>query len=332
MPAAIPIVAAVAGAAIAADASRSAGNKQADAARESGRVQWDIYNQQREDQAPYREAGYSALGRLSDLLGLSDNKDADGYGSLLDKFTGADLENDPGYKFRLQQGQDALENSAAARGGLFSGAAGKALTEYGQGFASNEINNAYNRFKSDQNDVFNRLSGVAGTGQTATQQVGQAGQNYANQYGNSLIGGANAQAAAGLAQGNQWGGVINQLGAMGQRGDFGNFFGNSYTTPGPSGAYSNPYGDTGGGIDPNNFLGGYASAGDYSDPGLKVDVAKVGERPDGLGEYEFRYVWGGRRRVGLMADEVERLYPHAVSRDPVGFLKVDYSKVPQWPQ
>lgn len=331
MPAAIPIVAAVAGAAIAADASRSAGNKQADATRDANRVQWDIYEQQREDQTPYREAGYDALGRLSDLLGLSGNTKAQGYGSLLAKFSGDDLQDDPGYQFRLEQGKDALENSAAARGGLFSGAAGKALTEYGQGFASNEYLNAYNRFKSDQNDTFTRLSGIAGTGQTATQQVGQAGQNYANQYGSNAIGGANAQAASGMAQGNAFTGAINQIGAFGQQGGFGNLFGSSYTTPGPSGAYTNPYG-SGAGVDPNNYLGGYASAGDYSDPGLKTDVVRIGVRDDGLGVYEFRYLWSGEKKFGLMADEVEKRYPHAVSRDPVGFSKVDYSKVPQWPK
>lgn len=331
MVAAAVIGTGLASAAIASDSARSAANKQSGAAKDANKLQWDIFNQQREDQAPYRQAGYSALGRLSDLLGLSGNTKADGYGSLLDRFNGQDLQNDPGYQFRLQQGQDALENSAAARGGLFSGAAGKALTEYGQGFASNEYQNAYNRFKSDQNDTFNRLSGVAGTGQTATQQVGQAGQNYANQAGSNMIGGANAQAAAGLAQGNAWGGAFNQFGAMAQRGGMGNYFGSSYTTPGYNGAYSNPYGD-GMGVDPNNYLGGYASAGDYSDPALKTDVVMVGRRDDGLGIYEFQYVWGGPRRVGLMADEVESLYPNAVSRDHAGYRLVDYSKVPQWPK
>lgn len=316
--------AAIGGALISADASRSASNKQAGASQaaiDEQRRQYDLY---RQDQQPYRQAGYSALSELSRLLGLSGDAKSAGFGSLNSPFTGADLTNDPGYQFRLKQGQDLQENSAAARGGLFSGAEGKALTEYGQNFASNEFADAWNRDRVSKSDLFNRYSGLAGTGQIATQQVGQAGQNYANQYGSNLIGGANAQAAAGLAQGNAWGNAFNQIGAMGQRGAFGNGGGN------PAG-YANEYGNmVGGYTDPNyDYTGGnlYGSAGDYSDPDLKTDVVRVGIREDGLGVYEFRYVWGGPKRVGLMADEVEILYPHAVSRDPVGFRKVDYSKV-----
>ena len=318
--------AAIGGALISADSSRSASNKQSDAARYSADIQKQMYDQTRSDYAPYREAGYSALGRLSDLLGLSGNTKAEGYGSLLDRFTGADLTNDPGYKFRLQQGQDALENSAAARGGLLSGAGGRALTEYGQNFASNEYQNAYNRFKSDQNDIFNRLSGVSGTGQTATQQVGQFGANYAGAAGNAAMQGANAAAAGQMAGANAFSNAFNYAGALGQR-NYPLFGGSGYTQPGANGAYSNPYGD-GMGIDPNNYLGGYQSAGDYSDPDLKEDVRLIGRRADGLGVYVFRYLWSLYERTGFMADEVESLYPQAVTRDPVGFLKVNYAMVP----
>ena len=153
-----------------------------------------------------------------------------GYGSLLQGFnqpfvapTAATQQNDPGYQFRLQQGEQALQNSAAAQGGLLSGNTGQALEQYAQNYASNEYSNVYNRalteyqqryniFQGNQANTFNRLAALAGAGQTATTQLGQLGQqgsaNIANintstggQVGNSLqnAGAATASGYAGLA-------------------------------------------------------------------------------------------------------------------------------------
>ena len=57
---------------------------------------------------------------------------------------------DPGYAFRLNEGSNALQNSAAARGGLLSGATLKGISNYAQNAASGEFNNAYNRFAGDR--------------------------------------------------------------------------------------------------------------------------------------------------------------------------------------
>lgn len=254
--------AAIGGALISSDSTRSASNKQTDATNRATDLQKYIFDQQQKNQQPYLDTGYGALGKLSDLLGISGKTDAEGYGSLLKSFQPGDLSKDAGYQFRLQQGQNALENSAAARGGLFSGAAGKALDEYGQGFASNEFSNAYNRFNTDRNAILNPLQSLAGLGQTATQQVGNAGQNYANQAGANMIGAGNAQAAASLAQGNIWGNVFNQgASRMGGSSPFG-----SYTSPNMFGNYSNPYGETGGyagATMPDSLRGGGGYFGDW---------------------------------------------------------------------
>jgi len=114
-------------------------------------------------------------------------------------FSMADFEKDPGYAFRLAEGQKALERSAAARGGRNSGGTMKALQAHGQGMASEEYANAFNRYNANRDSRYNRLANLAGMGQVATQQVGQAGQNYANQYSNNLMGGANARAAGSIA-------------------------------------------------------------------------------------------------------------------------------------
>jgi hypothetical protein len=188
-----------------------AADQQAAAAREAGAINLGMYNQNREDQGPYRTAGYEGLARLRLLLGLDQSKagDAD-FGMLTKPFTGADLEKEPGYQFGLKQGTQATERSASARGGLFSGATLKALAKFGQDYGGTKFNEGFNRDATTKGNLFGMLSGVSGTGQAATNQVGAAGSNFAANQGNLLTGAANAGAAASLAKGNILQGGINQ--------------------------------------------------------------------------------------------------------------------------
>lgn len=124
------------------------------------------------------------------------------FGSLMRRFSMQDFEEDPGYQFRMTEGMKGVEGGAAARGGLLSGAALKAIQKYGQGLASQEYGNAYQRYTGDQTNQYNRLAGMVNTGQGATNQV----QNAAAQYGqntasnNAALG--NAQAAGAIGQAN----------------------------------------------------------------------------------------------------------------------------------
>jgi hypothetical protein len=61
-----------------------------------------------------------------------------------------------------------------------------------------------------------------------------------------------------------------------------------------------------------------------SDRRLKTDVERVGALPCGIAVYTFRYRWDAARFVGVMADEVERVAPGAVSTHPSGYRLVDY--------
>lgn len=131
----------------------------------------------------------------------------------------ADFYNSPDYQFALQQGTQTLDRSAAARGRLYSGGYGMDLTKYGQGMASQQLNN-----------YTNRLADIAGLGQVASTNLAGQGQNFANAFGNNLNNAADARASAyaanananntlanGINQGlnyyaqynrnNQWGGV-----------------------------------------------------------------------------------------------------------------------------
>lgn len=127
---------------------------------------------------------------------------------------------DPSYQFRLQQGQQALQSSAAARGGLLTGQGAKDINDYAQGAASTEYQSAYDRFMNNQNTLYNRLAGVAGIGQTANTVAGQAGQstgaNMANTgmagvgaSNNYLTQGASAQAQGQLGSAGAWSNALN---------------------------------------------------------------------------------------------------------------------------
>ncbi len=65
----------------------------------------------------------------------------------------------------------------------------------------------------------------------------------------------------------------------------------------------------------------------FSDKRLKQDIVLSGEK-DGIKLYDFSYLGGETRYRGVMADEIEKDYPDAVSVADNGFMMVDYSKLP----
>lgn len=176
------------------NAANHAADAQANAANQANDLQWKMYNQNRDDMAPWRTAGVGALDQLT--TGIADG------GKFNRDFTMDDFQKDPGYEFRLNEGYKALERSRAAKGMLYSGATAKAVTNYAQGAASGEYTNAFNRYMAQRDAQYNRLAGVAGTGQTSTQQVGAQGQNLATNVGNNLIGAGNARASGYVGQAN----------------------------------------------------------------------------------------------------------------------------------
>jgi hypothetical protein len=123
-------------------------------------------------------------------------------GDLMRDFTLADFEKDPGYEFRRSEGEKAVEASAAARGILASGGTLKGLDRYNQDYASGEFSNAYNRFNNDRTTRFNRLSTLAGLGQTAATNVANFGANTANNVADLTTQRGNAAAAGQIARGN----------------------------------------------------------------------------------------------------------------------------------
>jgi hypothetical protein len=182
---------------------------QADAAQRAINLQQQINQQQTALNAPFYSAGVTGQNRLLDLLGLSGNKGATGYGQYAQDFSMGDFQADPGYAFRLSEGQKALERSAAARGGLISGGAMKAATRYGQDMGSQEYQNAYNRYQTNRANQLNPLGSLAQSGQAAANfQAGNLG-SYGTNVGNLIGQQGQSQAAGQIGMGNTFGNAIN---------------------------------------------------------------------------------------------------------------------------
>jgi hypothetical protein len=122
---------------------------------------------------------------------------------------------DPGYAWRLQQGAQGVMNTAAAGSGSLSGPALKALMEFNQGSASQEYGAAFNRFQTQQGNIFQRLTSMAGMGQNAAAGVGNQAVQTGGNIGANIVGGANAGAAGQIGVANAYGGALSDLGAIG---------------------------------------------------------------------------------------------------------------------
>ena len=191
-------------------------------------LQRELFNKQVENLSSFKEAGETGQARMMDLLGLSGNTKAPGYGSavasfkvegfdpntLFEQFNAKQMEEDPGYAFRLAEGQKAIERSTAARGGLQSGAALKAAARYGQEMGSQEYQNAFNRFQANKafqaqeyGNAFNRftterqnqlapLQALTASGQASAAGQAAAAGNFASGASQALQGYGAGQSAA----------------------------------------------------------------------------------------------------------------------------------------
>ena len=157
------------------EAIEDAAGLQSDATRAALEAQSLASAEAIERQRPYTELGAHAAGELQGRL--SDN-------ALLGNFTGEDLANEPGYQFELQEGNQAIDRAAGARGGRYSGGTLKALQRYGQGLAQQNYGEAFNRDNVSKTRQYNMLGGSVDAGQGASSTVGGFLENRgANQAG-----------------------------------------------------------------------------------------------------------------------------------------------------
>jgi hypothetical protein len=216
--------------------SRAAGKAadvQARAAEQGTAAQERMFAEQNRLQEPFRQGGMAAQNRLLTYFGLPGGAEGADFGRYSRDFGAQDFQQDPGYAFRLAEGQKALDRQAAARGGLISGGALKAAQRYGQDMGSQEYQNAFNRYQTNRANQLQPLQSLMGAGQTAantlTNAAGVMGQNQATGMANAAqarasgyVGGANAL-TGGLNQYLNYTQGQNMLSMLQNRGGAGGF-------------------------------------------------------------------------------------------------------------
>ena len=202
-------------------ASMDAANRLATANQGATALQTRMYEDQVARQQPFYQAGLNALPEYT--------KGVMPGGDLVRPFAATDFQTDPGYGFRMSEGMKALDRTAASRGNLLSGATFKGAQRFGQDIASNEYNNAYNRYVGNQATQRNALAGLTGFAPTAAQQIGNAGTNYATNVNN-----LSTNTATNYANADLTGAAARQSAYTGAGGAFANAL-----SPNPLNAYLN---------------------------------------------------------------------------------------------
>ena len=207
--------AAIVGSVISSNASKSAASTQADAANQATAANTAATERQIAISEPWRNKGEIALNQLSAMTqpGGAATKEF-GYGPF-------NYSADPGYAFRMKEGMNAMNATAAARGGLISGNALKAGQIYGQEMGSQEYQNSFNRylqnysnaqntFQLNRNNLLQPLQFLSGQGQAAA--AGQASNVGSGAANNAALatGAANAQAAGQVGSANAYTNAIGQ--------------------------------------------------------------------------------------------------------------------------
>ena len=232
----IPAAASLIGGKMQSDAARDAANTTGAASDRAVALQREQYEKQLEMQKPFYDVGVNALPELVKA-------------SKYTPFGMQQFQQDPGYGFRLKEGQQALDRSAAARGGLISGGALKAAQRYGQDMGSQEYMNAFNRYQTERAARLQPLQSLTGMSQTTANTLGTAGSNMAGNIGNAYmqqgVNQGNALLAGSQARASSYGDIAKLYGQTNP--NFGGLFGGG----------SAPSGAAGYGISPSQYSGYY---------------------------------------------------------------------------
>ena len=185
-----------------AKAAKSAAQTTADATVRAAEIQQQMYEQGREDLAPYREQGYTALKDIGGMKPYLTGQFEDYRDQYLD----------PSMAFRMKYGTQATERLSNVGGGALSGNTLRGLADYGQNLASTEYSNAFNRFQTERGNIYNTLANIAGMGQGAVNTGITAGQATAQNLGQLTVGGAQAQAAGTVGAANAYSNALGNIG------------------------------------------------------------------------------------------------------------------------
>lgn len=218
------IAAAIAGGSVlGAGATLYASNQQSKAQNNAAKTQKDMFGTITQNSQPFMQAGYGATDTLSQLLGISGTPGSDvaGTGGLKNGYlnsqfapTQDQLNNYPGYQFALQQGGQATRNADTPGMGALSGAALKDLTNFNVGTANQYYGQYFNQDQTQKNNIFNRLSSIAGLGQSAAAGVGNSGTQLGTGIAQAGAAAGASQAAGTVGAGNALSGGASSLAGM----------------------------------------------------------------------------------------------------------------------
>jgi hypothetical protein len=239
MVAAAVIGSAVVGGGVTMSAASKAAKAQRKAAQSAGQQQQQMFDKQVELQAPFREGGLTAQAEIMKLLGLSGDATAPGYGSMAKPFGMDQFQQDPGYAFRQSEGMKALERSAAARGNLLSGSTLKGVQRFGQDLASQEYQNAFNRYQTERAARLNPLQSLMGSGQSSANILTGAAGNLGQGLAQSELAAGQARASGYVGQANALNqaisGITNYMVQAPMNAAMADFYKRSTMPPGGSG-------------------------------------------------------------------------------------------------
>jgi hypothetical protein len=184
--------------------SKQAGQQQADAANAATQSQQGMFNVQNAQQAPWRQAGETALKQLT--AGTAEG------GQFAHQFGASDLNSmlSPNYQFQLEQGLGQTKNAINATGGMVSGNEMQGINQFAQNYAGNAYQNAFNNYQTQQSNIFNRLSNIAGLGQQSNQTTAGLAGAISPGIANTMTAAGNAQAAGIMGGANAISGAVGQ--------------------------------------------------------------------------------------------------------------------------
>jgi len=184
------------------NAAKDAANTISGGTKYAADINKQMFDISNENLRPYREQGQLTL---KDLMARMPE--------LTKAYTAEDFAQgiDPGYQFRLAQGQKALENQYNRGGGLVSGNAMQGMQDYTQGQASQEFGNAFSRNLSTQTNIFNKLKSIADMGLGATGTTADLATRTGESMGSAAIAGAQAQGAGQIGQAKAYGNTLQGM-------------------------------------------------------------------------------------------------------------------------
>lgn len=199
-----------------ANAAEGAAKTQAQAAEYAANLQKEMFDITRQGLSPWMTGGQEALQQLLALTGAAPGTNPE-TAQLTTPFnpTMAQLSKTPGYRFALQQGELATNSQYGASGLHESGAEAKGVTSFAQGLASTTYQQQFQNHLSQNEQVYNMLSGISGQGENAAAMTGTAAQQFGLNAGQFITQGANASAAGQIGVANALSGGLNGLGNLG---------------------------------------------------------------------------------------------------------------------